>query len=81
MHLEIITPEATIFQGEVSSAIFPGSNGQFQVLKNHAPIISSLGKGKVTYVTSSGSNSVEVDGGVVEVVNNKLVVLAQSAKA
>ena len=51
MHLEIITPENTVFEGEVSSATFPGSNGSFQVLNNHAPIISSLGKGSVSFTT------------------------------
>ncbi len=47
MYLEIITPEQTLFQGEISSAIFPGKNGSFQVLKDHAPIIAMLGEGHI----------------------------------
>jgi F-type H+-transporting ATPase subunit epsilon len=81
MHLEIITPESTIFQGEVSQASFPGSDGSFQVLHNHAAIISSLTKGTVTYTTKSGTQAVEIDGGVVEVLNNKLILLAQAVSA
>lgn len=81
MHLEIITPENTVFEGEVSSATFPGSNGSFQILNNHAPIISSLGKGNVSFTTKSGTQQVEIEGGVVEVLNNKLIVLAQGTKA
>ena len=80
MFLEIITPDSKVFEGEVISATFPGSNGSFQILDNHAPIISSLAKGAVTYVTKAGSNSIQIDGGVVEVVNNKLILLAESAK-
>ena len=49
MQLEIITPDKTIFDGEVESATFPGSKGSFQVLKDHAALISSLDKGKVSY--------------------------------
>lgn len=80
MFLEIITPDSKVFEGEVISATFPGSNGSFQILDNHAPIISSLAKGSVTYVTKAGSNSIQIDGGVVEVVNNKMILLAESAK-
>ena len=47
MYLEIISPEATLFKGEVDSVSVPGLNGYFQVLNNHAPIVSSLKKGKV----------------------------------
>lgn len=47
MYLEIITPEIALFEGEVSSVTFPGTNGSFQVLKNHAPIISMLTEGKI----------------------------------
>ena len=47
MYLEIITPEKTLFKGEVDSVFFPGSSGDFQVLNNHAPIVSSLKQGEV----------------------------------
>ena len=50
MHLEIISPEKTLFKGEVESILFPGTYGDFQVLNNHAPIVSTLTKGKVKII-------------------------------
>ena len=49
MHLEILSPENKIFEGEVNSVIFPGSNGKFQILNNHAPLISFLKEGEILY--------------------------------
>ncbi|MDQ3534729.1 MAG: ATP synthase F1 subunit epsilon [Bacteroidota bacterium] len=80
MRLEIITPDKNVFEGEVESAKFPGSNGSFQVLKDHAPLISSLEKGVVSYRTASGEFDILIDGGVVEVLNNKITVLAESVR-
>jgi F-type H+-transporting ATPase subunit epsilon len=80
LHLEIITPDGNFYEGAVSSATLPGSLGTFQVLNNHAPIISSLAKGALSYVNEKGSHSFEVDGGVVEVLNNKITVLAESIR-
>ncbi|EON78763.1 ATP synthase epsilon chain [Lunatimonas lonarensis] len=77
MHLEIITPDKKIFEGEVSEASFPGADGSFQVLKNHAPIVSALAKGSVSFSTSEGTRTLQVDGGVVEVNDNKIIVLAE----
>jgi len=76
--LEIITPDGQVYQGEVESASFPGTLGSFQVLQNHAPIISSLNKGPLVYVNQDGIHEYEIDGGVVEVLNNKITVLAES---
>jgi len=78
MHLEIITPDQKYFEGEVDSAIFPGSKGSFQVLENHAPIISSLGKGELSYRNKEIESRVTVEGGVVEVLNNKIIVLVEA---
>lgn len=78
MYIEIITPDKKVFEGEVDSATFPGSDGSFQVLNDHAPLISALGKGPVTYKNKSGEHKVNVDGGVVEVLNNKITVLAEA---
>ena len=80
MYLEIITPDKKVFEGEVESATFPGSDGSFQVLNNHAPIISTLTKGELTYKTKAGAKVMTVDGGVVEVKNNKAIVLAESVE-
>ena len=77
MHLEIITPDKTIFDGEVDSATFPGSKGSFQVLKNHAALISSLDKGKVKYKINDTDQELVVNGGIVEVLNNNIILLAE----
>ncbi|MEQ9438200.1 MAG: ATP synthase F1 subunit epsilon [Cyclobacteriaceae bacterium] len=77
MQLTIITPDRQVFEGEVESAAFPGSDGSFQVLRNHAALVSSLGKGEVRYRGSAGEGTVTVEGGVVEVLNNNITVLAE----
>lgn len=77
MHLEIITPDKTIFKGDVDAATFPGSKGSFQVLKNHAALISSLDKGKVIYKINDKEEEIVVNGGVVEVLNNNIILLAE----
>jgi F-type H+-transporting ATPase subunit epsilon len=81
MYLEIITPDQRIFAGEIISAQFPGVKGSFQVLNNHAPLISLLDRGKVTIRTTQGEQVITVDGGVVEVLNNKITVLAEAVLA
>ncbi|MCF8345888.1 MAG: ATP synthase F1 subunit epsilon [Bacteroidales bacterium] len=81
MLLEIISPDKSLFSGEVISLRVPGSRGSFQVLKNHAPIISTLEKGVINILAADGKRQTfEVDGGVVEVKNNKIIVLAENAK-
>ena len=77
MHLEIITPDRTIFDGEVDVATFPGSKGSFQVLKNHAALISSLEKGTVKYKINNREEEIIINGGVVEVLNNNIILLAE----
>jgi len=81
MHLEILTPEKKIFEGDVTIITFPGANGSFQVMDNHAPLISLLNKGKVEYKGKEGSQSVIISGGVVEVLKNRVVVLASGIAA
>ena len=81
MHLEILTPEKKIFDGDVTIVTFPGANGSFQVMDNHAPLISLLNKGKVEYKGKEGSHSVIISGGVVEVLKNRVVVLASGIAA
>jgi F-type H+-transporting ATPase subunit epsilon len=79
MRLEIITPDKTLFKGEVEAATFPGSKGAFQVLRNHAALISSLEKGKVIIKTKSEKQEIMINGGMVEVLNNNIIVLAEEA--
>ena len=77
MILEIITPEKELFSGEVNSVKFPGINGGFEVLNNHAPIISTLGKGEIRVITNDKkTEKFDINGGVIEMQNNKIIVLA-----
>ncbi len=76
MHLEIITPEKKIFEGEVTIVTFPGSDGSFQVMNDHAPLVSLLKDGQVIYKTKESTEQVAITGGVVEVLKNKVIVLA-----
>lgn len=79
MFLEIITPDKKVFSGEVTSVAVPGTSGQFQMLNSHAPIISSLVNGTVKVKTSTGTQTFDVKGGVVEMLDNKITLLAESA--
>lgn len=78
MYLEIVTPDQKVFEGEVISATFPGIDGSFQVLNNHAPLLSTLKKGTIVYKDKKEEYDLVVDGGVVEVLNNRVVVLAEA---
>ena len=81
MKIEIITPEQKIFEGEIKSVRVPGKKGSFQVLKNHAPIVSTLNSGTVTTVDTADNESVyEISGGVIEVKTNNIILLADSVK-
>lgn len=76
MHLEIITPEKKIFEGDVTIATFPGADGSFQVMNDHAPLISLLKDGVVEYKSKEATNQIKITGGVVEVLKNKVILLA-----
>lgn len=79
MFIEIITPDKTIFEGEVKSVRIPGKKGSFQVLTDHAPIVSTLERGPVTIVSNDGKEtSFEADGGVVELRKNRIILLVES---
>ena len=93
MKLEIITPESNVFSGEAKAVSLPGLDGIFQVLNNHAPVISALKKGSLVVeleqpLTEDQKNdfialespekiSISIDGGVAELNQNKLIVLAE----
>jgi len=77
--LEIITPSKKAFEGTIQSVTVPGSLGSFQILFNHAPILSSLEIGEMKVVDSENNTShYAISGGTVEVLNNKVLVLAES---
>jgi len=67
LHLNIVSPEKEIYNGEIDSVTLPGIIGSFTILPQHAPIVSSLGAGKVIYVPEGGEEqSIEIKGGFVE---------------
>ena len=91
MYLEIVSPEATLFAGEVTSVTVPGINGEFQMLKDHAPIVSLLQEGKVKFEgnvildkdyaskfskDADGNTVLPISSGTIELKNNKVIVLA-----
>ena len=78
MILEIITPEKNVFNGTVDSVILPGKSGSFQLLNDHAPLVSTLQKGDLTFEINGKKETLLVDGGVLEVANNKVLVLAEA---
>jgi len=79
MNLQIITPDKKVFDGEVKLVQVPGSKGSFQILKNHAPIISTLDPGDVKIIDAGDKTSfISIGGGVIEVKNNKIIILAES---
>ncbi|CAM3513295.1 FoF1 ATP synthase subunit delta/epsilon [Aequorivita lipolytica] len=90
MYLEIVTPEASLVAGEIESIIVPGVEGEFQMLNNHAPIVSVLQEGKVKFkgnptiaeafqkkfTQEDGKWVLQISGGTVECNNNRVMVLA-----
>ena len=90
MHLEIISPEAKIYSGEVSSVSVPGEAGSFQILDNHAPIVSNLKKGSIMiewdlkikdefkerFLIKNGKTFFEINSGIVENSNNNVIILS-----
>ena len=90
MYLEIVTPEETLYSGEVESVSVPGMDGDFQMLDNHAPIVSLLSDGTVKifgnvelkpavadkFTKGNGTTDFKIKGGVLEMKDNKAIVLA-----
>ena len=90
MYLEIVSPERTLFNGDVESVLVPGTDGSFQMLDNHAPIVSTLIKGTVKILgeisvskdlsdvfsnVSSNETHLSISSGVVEMTENKIIIL------
>jgi len=80
MQLEILTPEATFYRGEVDSITLPGALGSFQLLNNHAPIISSLTRGILSFSAGGRIQEMEVTDGFVEMSHNKITVCLDAIK-
>ncbi len=82
MQLDILTPERKVFSGKVYGVYLPGTECSFEILENHAPIIASLGKGKMKILKDKNTvETYEISGGFVEMLNNKASVLIEGATA
>jgi F-type H+-transporting ATPase subunit epsilon len=78
MNVQIVTPDTTLFEGEASLVQLPGIDGSFEILSNHAPLISILGAGKVKLQHPDKTLAFfDIRGGVVEVLGNKVLILAE----
>jgi F-type H+-transporting ATPase subunit epsilon len=79
VYLEIITPDRKVFAGHIDLIQVPGTKGSFEVLDNHAPIVSTLGEGRVKiYMEGGGVQFFHIDTGVIEVMDNKIILLAET---
>ncbi|SHG72288.1 F0F1 ATP synthase subunit epsilon [Winogradskyella jejuensis] len=90
MYLEIVSPEATLFSGEVTSVTVPGANGEFEMLNSHAPIVSILKAGNVKisgdisleedvedkFTKEDGKTMLAINSGTLEINDNKIIILA-----
>lgn len=82
MQLEILTPEHKVYSGNVYGIQLPGIEGSFEILDQHAPMIASLGKGKMKIIKDKNNTEIyEISAGFVEVINNKASVLIEGATA
>ena len=78
MKVKITKPDSTVYEGEAKLLQLPGSGGLFEILQNHAPIISSLGKGTIRLVTNDNeTKTFDIRGGVVKGQQNDILILVQ----
>jgi len=77
MKVKIISPEKVIYEGDTTLLQLPGIDGLFEILNNHAPIISVLGKGNIKLVTKDNELNFAINSGVVECSNNNIQILVQ----
>ena len=78
MNLTVLTPDKEVFKGSIDSVKVPGVTGQFEILKNHAPIVSALGEGVVRIIEAGGSTkSFKIEKGFIEVLRQEVSLLVQ----
>jgi F-type H+-transporting ATPase subunit epsilon len=80
LQLEVATPERLVIQEEVTEAQIPAANGYVGILPKHAPLLAQLGTGFITYVTGGRKRFVAVNGGFLEVMDDRVRVLADTAE-
>lgn len=77
MKLTVITPDKLVYEGDITAVTVPGSSGSFQILRDHAAIVSTLDDGKVIIRSNEGLTVIAIQGGVVEARDNNITVLAE----
>lgn len=77
MYLEIRTPDKSVYSGEVSLVQLPGIDGLFEILEHHAPLVAALQKGRIKCQAQEETLFFDINGGVTEVLNDKVLVLAE----
>ncbi|MAJ06339.1 MAG: ATP synthase F1 subunit epsilon [Crocinitomicaceae bacterium] len=75
MDVQIITPDKSLYQGQADLITVPGSSGSIGILNHHAPLVSSLKKGEIKIVLNEKEEFFKIEGGVIEVSQNKVIVL------
>ena len=81
MNLIVLTPGKKVFEGPITSVKVPGIGGQFEILSNHAPLVSALGEGSVRIIEKGGGNKTfEIEKGFIEVIRNEVALLVQGVE-
>lgn len=79
LYLDIITPDRKVYNDEIKLIQVPGSKAPFTVLRNHAPILSTLDEGRIRIVDKHNKEIFyQIEGGIIEVMNNKVIILAET---
>jgi len=79
LYLDIITPDRKVYSDEIKLIQVPGSKAPFAVLRNHAPILSTLDEGRIRIVDKNNKEIFyQIEGGIIEVMNNKVIILAET---
>ena len=82
LRVDIVSPDGSVFRGPASSVTVPGQDGSFQILTNHAPVIATLDVGRIVLRDDSGEqHTFAISGGVVEVLKNTVIILAETAES
>ena len=80
--IKIVTPDEVLFEGRTTSVVAPGTLGYLGVLKDHAPFVTTLGKGNLTFKSEEGSfQTFKIEGGFLEVLKNRVLVLTEKIGA
>jgi F-type H+-transporting ATPase subunit epsilon len=80
MRVTVISPEAAVFDGEADAVVAPAHDGEIGILPNHAPLMTTLGRGELVIRTGSAARRFRVQGGFLQVVKNRVRVLAESVQ-